>query len=1015
MKKIGFLCLVFGLSSVILFSQNTGWEKRLGGKGSDAFQRLIQTFDGHLVAAGTTEKADRDIYLVQLSLSGEVLMEKEIDLGQEEFVTCLAQASDQGFWLGGFQEIKNSRQGFLLKLDKNWRATDTIFLGPNSIIHDLAGIDYSDFWATGAIDEQVLLVHFNSTGKLLGQDTYPSPHPQVGKSIQVLPSSHILIAGDQNLFKKQSQLFLLEVDKNGKQIRHRHIPGPQIYTQVNDVLSTPDGLLLIGRTQKHPNGFSDIFTLKVNTEGTLIDQEEFGSIGKEVATRICSGFQDNYFITGHAQSDKNGNTRRSNMWLQEVDANGRFLDGEMASFYGGQQDDAGMDILLAYDGGLVIAGYSASEGAQKRDAWIKYLPLLEKLSPRPASAVLSLPRLLDENGNGSLDFGEAARLELSISNTGSSAIIQLEANLSTSEPGISFPEKIPIGYIGAGEEKAFTIPLAGVKGIVNGKQFLTVQFTASNQIAIASEPIPIRTQEDVRPELQFSGHAFLNPNQQKTGHFFFVNLENMGGLSAKAVKVRFFPSTGVRLLSDQLVTIPKLAAQSSEVIFLEYEAPANGAALSIQCQVICQEDPHLLDSTFTFQPFLAGAAPGNPASTKEQFAWIKPSPQSFNTKFDTVYQNHLSAKAVFISPHPLSNRQVTLAVRAATTAGSKARRRSPAHHLRSVKRGNYFLHFLHGDLHLSAGKNVLSVNINRANLPSYQEEFVLHYDQPRPRLYLLSIGVPYPPGDLKYTTKDAADFAAVMAKQQGYPYDSVHLTLLNTAANTTAPKIKQAIQELVNLQTTNLLRPFDVVMVFISSHGYQEAHSQKGYTFKIQLPQESSSGFNEDIDFEEDILEKLAQINCQRFTFVDACHSGNKTRVEGLASKEVSDTRMVRLLSQLIAAQPDLYSIMSSSGDELSWEDQRWENGAFTKALLEIFNNETQTIGAKPIFADADNDKEITVQEMYAYLKIRVPHLIEQDICTRLQKEQAGPCTVSQTPFMQEQQAQSKLPLILLE
>ena len=104
MNLLRVIFIILGIFPIILFAQSAEWEKRLGGKGDDAFHAVIRNFDGDLVLAGTNEQHNQDLYFVVMSLKGEVLREKTIDLDGEEVATCVTQVRDKGYWLGGYRK-----------------------------------------------------------------------------------------------------------------------------------------------------------------------------------------------------------------------------------------------------------------------------------------------------------------------------------------------------------------------------------------------------------------------------------------------------------------------------------------------------------------------------------------------------------------------------------------------------------------------------------------------------------------------------------------------------------------------------------------------------------------------------------------------------------------------------------------------------------------------------------------------------------------------------------------------
>jgi hypothetical protein len=91
---------------------------------------------------------------------------------------------------------------------------------------------------------------------------------------------------------------------------------------------------------------------------------------------------------------------------------------------------------------------------------------------------------------------------------------------------------------------------------------------------------------------------------------------------------------------------------------------------------------------------------------------------------------------------------------------------------------------------------------------------------------------------------------------------------------------------------------------------------------------------------------------------LDACYSGAAS-ADGRAEPVAS----ARLTQALAAA--NISVLTSSSASETSREDAAWQNGAFTKAVLEALGPD----------ADTDHDGLISVDELAAYIHRRVPAL----------------------------------------
>ncbi len=82
----------------------------------------------------------------------------------------------------------------------------------------------------------------------------------------------------------------------------------------------------------------------------------------------------------------------------------------------------------------------------------------------------------------------------------------------------------------------------------------------------------------------------------------------------------------------------------------------------------------------------------------------------------------------------------------------------------------------------------------------------------------------------------------------------------------------------------------------------------------------------------------LSWIPGKRIAFIDTCHSGNILGTR----RSVADTNAV--INDLTASENGVVVFSSSSGKQFSLEDAKWQNGAFTKALVEGLNGKAYQI-----------------------------------------------------------------------
>jgi uncharacterized caspase-like protein len=128
----------------------------------------------------------------------------------------------------------------------------------------------------------------------------------------------------------------------------------------------------------------------------------------------------------------------------------------------------------------------------------------------------------------------------------------------------------------------------------------------------------------------------------------------------------------------------------------------------------------------------------------------------------------------------------------------------------------------------------------------------------------------------------------------------------------------------------------DVGMLFLSGHGTNDP--SLGYVY---LP------VNADPDRLKrtavtmaDIRTTLNSVAGKAVAFLDTCHSGN---VFGPGQKAMGFNDLSGVINELASAENGVVVFSSSTGRQFSLEDPSWNNGAFTKALIEGIDGKADT------------------------------------------------------------------------
>lgn len=228
--------------------------------------------------------------------------------------------------------------------------------------------------------------------------------------------------------------------------------------------------------------------------------------------------------------------------------------------------------------------------------------------------------------------------------------------------------------------------------------------------------------------------------------------------------------------------------------------------------------------------------------------------------------------------------------------------------------------------------------------------------QLRPRLYALVVGVAkyqsarVPP--LDFPAKDARDFAQALRTQSGQLYRAVDVRLL-TDEKATRESIIDGMDWLRREVTAN-----DIAVVFFAGHGVNDSISQ--YYF---LPSNSDvARLRSTAISNVDIVETLQSLPSKVLAFLDTCHSGN---VLGTGKKQRALGDINRLVNELTSAENGVVVFASSTGQETSQESPEWNNGAFTKALVEGLAGRS----------DFNRDGVISLNELNLWVADRVKEL----------------------------------------
>jgi uncharacterized caspase-like protein len=220
----------------------------------------------------------------------------------------------------------------------------------------------------------------------------------------------------------------------------------------------------------------------------------------------------------------------------------------------------------------------------------------------------------------------------------------------------------------------------------------------------------------------------------------------------------------------------------------------------------------------------------------------------------------------------------------------------------------------------------------------------------QPKLYVLAVGVSEyanPKYSLEFAAKDARDFAAAMLAQKGFLYRDVVAKVL-ADSQATKDEILDGL-DWIRKETTSK----DVAMVFFAGHGIND---QDGSYYFLPHNTDVQRLLRTGVPF-TDIRTTVQSLAGKTLFFIDTCHSGN---VLGDLAGDLNG-----VVNELASAENGAVVFAASTGNQYSLENKAWNNGAFTKALVEGLTGK----------ADYTGKGKITINMLDLYLSERVKEL----------------------------------------
>ncbi len=927
--------------------------KRIGREGNQSFSSIIQNHDGTFTVTGYDEvrKGNRDGWVVDLDMEGELLHRESLDglAHRDDEITDLAINHHGIVLLIGSEDIGRPGNFWLFRKNHDGTKRLTSHISVPGPVRQIIATPDGAFALVGSTDYK------------------DREHPAKAWVARINEEGTDLWGGIKYFGDRGFQ--------EGVAICNSHLDG---------------GLVIAGSTNSKGSGEADMWLVKIDARGDLEWERTFGGAAADVSSALVALSEGGYAILGHTWSHL-PSAKTSIMKVVVVDNEGTMLDHSTYPVIDGQGNQMGYSITESMiNTELIITGNSTADKIAPSKTMISALtyksPIeLAMIKNEEESygnvANLNLEfgesRFVDTDASKFLEVGERGFVQVEVTNNSLETISNIRARITSNDrSAIRFWDQVFLGSLQAGQRKPLHIPVQAISEPTKGSYQLNINLEVNGMNA-ASTGARIVTNRPDPANLIVNKHVFspelnADPGQPIT---LTIELENIGGLNSEAAEAAFIIPEGVESLQSETTKVPGLAPEERYLVTFEFAYPEGFRKNNIQ---ISLETKNGLRQSFNYR--VANSEPlveYVPApSNNMDIIWTSHDLNELRTV--DVHQREINIKAVALANKELSKKNFAVLINGRRAQGQKldeSRLTPPENHLASRIQQAYT-----NIINLSEGQNEVQVvyyDDEGQEIIGKSTPLIFNYvSKDAPNLYVLAIGVEHE--DLEYTVNDAKKFASMYGKlrdEKGRTFRKVSVLELTSRDETTEKNIKRAF---LNLSRNNAIKDNDMIVVFISSHG----KVVEGNRY-VLLPSDYDPQYEElsTIDFNEDILKRLRGIDGNKLLFIDACHSGSA------GSRSFSDAAASKLVNDLINATAGMEIFASCGENEFSYEDESWGNGAFTKAIIEAFNNETVEIDGKKINADIyaevngvkdkGADGVITIEELKTFVQQRVPHLVK--------------------------------------
>ena len=405
-RKLVLSVIVTLVWTVSLHAQapDTIWTATIGGDLNDAMVSVAEMPDGGFVFGGWTNsfgKGLEDVWVIRTDVNGDTLWTRVF--GGERFDSghSISAVSSGGSIVAGqtysFGHL-NKADFWLIRLDDSGDTLWTRIIGGSR--HDWAEyvtettdggfIVAGGTYSFGNGESDVWLVRLDSFGDTLWTRTYGGEEIDWAESVHETSDGGFILSGSTNRNGDRNG-WLIRTDINGDSLWTRSF-GDTLTDSFHPVKEVSNGDFIMGGFSHRSGKGDEAWLIRTDDSGNLLWEKTFGDNGGDRIYDIEEMADGGFMVLAWTRSFGSG---EHDIWLLRTDENGEILKSK---FYGGELSDVAFSFQQTHDNGLILAGFTKSNGNGQSDAWLlKITPTL------PVSVIIADSVWIDSDGDGYSD------------------------------------------------------------------------------------------------------------------------------------------------------------------------------------------------------------------------------------------------------------------------------------------------------------------------------------------------------------------------------------------------------------------------------------------------------------------------------------------------------------------------------------------------------------------------------------------------------------------------------------